>query len=145
MGIDGYNVGCAGKLDKRVGFLFHLKIFFVIAGTETAFLVFITAIGITKLAFQVQGILPLGIRTSDILGPVPTTHTAISTVVYLAIGADLYKERIAAEFKIIKRIGNQPLLRRYRVLAPLALNIFFARLLFIRIHGTRVGSQKQKA
>lgn len=106
MGVDGYNVGCTGKLDKRVGFLFHLKILFIIAGTETAFLVFITAIGITKLAFQVQGVLPLRVGALDVFGPVTAVHAAISTVIYFAIGTDLYKERIAAEFKIIKRIGN---------------------------------------
>lgn len=110
----------------------------VITIAETAFLVFITAISIAKLAFKVQRILLLHIGTTDVLGPMAAVHTGIGPIIYFAYGAYLHQKRIAAEFQIVQRISNQSFLRRYSILPPLALQVFNTRFLNVGIHGAGV-------
>ena len=69
MCVDRYNAGCACKLNQGIACLCHLKILFIIAGTETTSFVFDGPIGVTKLAFQVQGIVVLIVSTARIFEP----------------------------------------------------------------------------
>ncbi|MDB5025896.1 MAG: hypothetical protein JWP78_3651 [Mucilaginibacter sp.] len=73
-----------------------------------------------------QRIFALLVAAPYIFGPMARTHARIGPVINFAEGVDLYKKRIATEFKMVNRILQQLLFLQDRILLPLTLQINFA-------------------
>ena len=145
MCVDRYNAGCACKLNQRIACFCHLKILFIIAGAETAFIIFYRPVSVTKLTFQMQGIAALIVCAARVFEPLARTHTGIGAGIYLAEGVYRHIKRIAAKVNMIERISEQSLLICYRILLPFALQVRLAGRLLIWIEpaGGAVGSKQQ--
>ena len=68
-----------------------------------------------------QGITFLIVGAFTVFRPMAAVHAAIGPGIYFAEGANRHKKRIAAKFKMVKRIGNQLFLFRDGVLLPFTL------------------------
>lgn len=87
----------------------------------------------------------LNILAFGILGPQALVHAGIGTVIYLTVRLHAHKKRIAAEFKVVKRVINQLLVNSAGLLLPFALQITFARCLHVGVGAARGYKQDTKA